>query len=158
MIFYKAITVVQKPFIHWNSVALSVDEAIELEVIDDPLVLPEELLPDIEFGICRMKIVGGALVNRTEAEMLTAANEYEEMQPVISQVLQSRALKTDFFPYDSHKFPMNETARLYYQGIQHIPGNYDVLDMSGEIYALATANNAAFLSAYFTRLIAIVKP
>lgn len=73
MIYFKAKELQDKPFIQWESVALSLKELQDLGLDDDPLIVSESDIPDFIFGVCPYKIVEGQLVERTAQEM----NEFE---------------------------------------------------------------------------------
>ena len=76
MVYFRAIEVVEKPFIQWESVAFSLKELQDLKLEDDPLVLAEDKIPFFQFGVCPLQIVDGELVERSREDMEKFEKEY----------------------------------------------------------------------------------
>ncbi|QYS86297.1 hypothetical protein JJC03_15430 [Flavobacterium oreochromis] len=76
MIYYKAQALEKKPFIQWESVALSLKELQASGLEGNPLVMAEDAIPDFMFGVCPLKIVDGQLVERDDIEMDVFENEF----------------------------------------------------------------------------------
>lgn len=69
MIYFKAQELDHKPFVQWNSVALSFKELQNLGLEGDSLIMAENDIPNFMFGVCPLKIIEGQLVARTDQEM-----------------------------------------------------------------------------------------
>ncbi|AMA49001.1 hypothetical protein [Flavobacterium covae] len=76
MIYFKAKELEAKPFVQWESVALSLKELQTLGLEGDPLIMSEDSIPDFMFGVCPLKIVDGQLVERTDVEMDVFEKEF----------------------------------------------------------------------------------
>jgi hypothetical protein len=159
MIFYKAKPTAQKPYIYFQSCANSLEELIAKGLENDPLVLPEELLPVLVYDVYSIKIVSGELVERTVPEMEAFEDEYNTEQSIRSNIAMS-AINTGTFTYASNSFPMNERARLFYQVIEKVPGNYKVMKVDGSLFDLidTSTNRADFIAAFYLKLNELTKP
>ncbi|MPT34300.1 MAG: hypothetical protein E2604_04220 [Flavobacterium sp.] len=80
MIYYKATELGHKPFIQWESVANCFNELTFLGLDNDPLVLPEDKIPDFIFGVCPLEIVDGELHQVSCAQMRVYESEYNNYQ------------------------------------------------------------------------------
>jgi len=160
MRYFKALEVVQKPFIFWQLVASSVTELEALGLDDDPLVIQETDIPEFTYLVCPLKIVDGELVDRTVPEMEAFEAEYQ-VQTVISESKNKVSdLTTETFTFDGNDFFMDETSRLFYQAIDKVRGNQKVLTTLGATYTLldASTNIDDFLAAYYSKLRLVTKP
>lgn len=141
--FYKAIPIEEKPYILWQE--LTADEP------DNPLVIDAADLPPYEYGVSTKEIKEGALVDR---DMTLLEREYN----AVLYTQKGAALQVATFEYDGTTFPMHEVARLYYKCIENTPGGYNLMRTDGQPYALAEANNEAFLTAYYAELLNQTQP
>jgi hypothetical protein len=98
MVYFKAIELVEKPFIQWDSVAFSLLELQELKLEDDPLILEEIKVPNFIYGVCPLKIEKGELVKRSLQEMTIFENEFFKNQEITKL-----------------KFARNELENLFYE-------------------------------------------
>lgn len=159
MNYLKAISLDNKPFVQWDLYATSHEELVALGLDTDPLIMPENEVPQYQFGVCPLKIVGGALEERSEAEMDAFEAEYNIEQIQAGYASKINALATETFAYGGFTFPMHETARLYYECMRYAPGsNYKVLDVDGEQQTVLTLNVAAFIDAYYVKLTDLLEP
>ena len=120
MRYFKAVEIEQKPFIFWNGVANDIAELAELELFKDPLILPEDSIPNLIYGVCPLKIVSGELVERTESEMLAFQAQWEEYEFLREQSQLINNVNQGTFTYDSEIFPMDERSRILYNAISNI--------------------------------------
>ena len=104
MRYFKAVEIEQKPFIFWNGVANDIAELAELELFKDPLILPEDSIPNLIYGVCPLKIVSGELVERTESEMLAFQAQWEEYEFLREQSQLINNVNQGTFTYDSEIF------------------------------------------------------
>lgn len=150
---FKAIEVEIKPFIVW----LETTEPL------GSLVVPESEVPATQFGVCPLKIVDGELYERTAEEMEDFETEWLSSQKINEQYAIIDRLKNTavaFFTYGGKNFPMNDSARAYYLAIEKTTAkeSYDVLTVDGSTAELISANKAAFLEAYYEKLIELTQP
>ena len=161
MRFLKATEIENKPFIFWNGVANNLQELIDLGFEDDPLVLPEELVPDFVFGVCPLKIVSGELVERTVPEMEAFEAEYETQENLTEQLGLLEGINTGTFDFDMQTFPMDERSRLLYDALKNTASAITdtmIMNFEGKPYGLTNANKAAFLEAYYAKLFKLSTP
>ena len=160
MRYFKAVEIEQKPFIFWNGVANDIAELAELELFEDPLILPEDSIPKLIYGVCPLKIVAGELVARTTIEMNEYQSQWEVSQFLLEQSALQTAINNGTFTYDSLTFPMDERSRVFYQAFDRARGIGDVKCMTtdGALYTLSNANIDAFLDEYFLQLRALSQP
>lgn len=149
-----------KPLIVWNLVASSTAQLIELGLEDNPLVLPEDSLPDLIFGVCPLKIEGGELVDRTTGEMDDFEVEWTEITQKGTNAGKIVDVNTGHFTYDSTNFPMDEVSRLFYAAISNQPpaGDVKCMTTSGALYNLTNANIGDFITEYYKKLRALAQP
>ena len=150
---FKAIEVEIKPFIVW----LETTEPL------GSLVVPESEVPATQSGVCPLKIVDGELYERTPEEMEDFETEWLSSQKINEQYAIIEKLKNTavaFFNYGGKNFPMNESARAYYLAIEKTTGkeSYDVMTVDGSTAELVAANKAAFLDAYYEKLLELIQP
>lgn len=161
MRFFKAIEIVEKPLIVWVKWADNIDQLIEMGEDENPLILPEELVPDFEHGVCPLKIVGGELVNRTTLEMSEFATEHDTEQNLIEQFSLLKGINSGTFVFDMAIFPMDERSRLLYDALKNtstaIPDTM-IINFEGKPYELTEANKVAFLEAYYAKLLELSTP
>ena len=160
MKFYKAIEIVEKPLIVWAKWADNIEQLIEMGEDENPLILPEELVPDFVFGVCPLKIVAGELVERTVPEMEAFEEEFLLSELLVQQAQLITSINEGTFTYDSKVFPMDERSRIFYQAFDRARGIGDVKCMTtdGALYTLSNANIDAFLDEYFLQLRALSQP
>lgn len=160
MRYFKAVEIEQKPFIFWNGVANDIAELAELELFEDPLILPEDSIPKLIYGICPLKIVTGHLVARTSPEMDKYESQWEASEFLAEQKALQTAINNGTFTYDSQTFPMDERSRIFYQAFDRARGLGDVKCMTatGHLYSLDNSNIDDFLDAYFLRLRTLSQP
>lgn len=161
MRYFKAVEIEQKPFIFWNGVANDIAELAELELFKDPLILPEDSIPNLIYGVCPLKIVGGELVSRTPLEMSDFKVEYETQENLIEQLGLLEVINSGTFEFDFGTFPMDERSRLLYDALKNtasaIPDTM-IMNFEGKPYGLTNANKAAFLEAYYAKLLELSTP
>lgn len=157
MRYFIAVESAEKPFILWASVANSTAEYEALGFDTNPLVLAETDKPEPLYGVCPFKIVAGELVFRTNSEMNAFQDEYNIRQAMIANVERLPIINDNTFTYDSKLFPMDEVSRLFYTAMEKIGGNQKIMTTSNEVYSLLNANIAAFMTAYYTKLLLISK-
>lgn len=161
MRYLKATEIAFKPFIFWNGVANSIEELTSLGLEDDPLVLAEDDIPNNIYGVCPLKIVAGELVNRTAGEMGDFKNEYHTEENLKSQYSLLQDINKGTFTFDSTVFPMDERSRLLYDALKNtataIPDTM-IMNFEAKPYGLTNANKAAFLEAYYAKLLELSTP
>jgi hypothetical protein len=158
MKYFLAQSIANKPFVTFSEIAKSLEDLQASEFDGNQLVVAENEIPDYQFGVCTKKIVGGALIALTAPELAAYEAEDNIHRIVKNQRLQAAMLKTGTFAYDGSTFPMNETARLYYQAFDKIRSNVKVLNVEGTLYSLAEEDIDAFLTAFYIELITLTKP
>ena len=136
MKFYKAVATDDRPFIYWNGLAANnIDDLIALGLADDPLVLPDELLPNFQYGVCPLKIVGGELVERTEIEMDAFEVAYNQRQAVAAEATKIEQINRGKFNHAGNLYPMHEAARLRYMACAFDdPANQNFMDVTGVVH------------------------
>lgn len=153
MRFYKAIEIADSPFMYWNEVAPNIDKLIEYGYENDPLVLPEELIPDQEYGIWSVKIVDGELVNRTAPEMAIFATEYNYRVLVNEQAKKINEIERGKFNHAGNFYPMHEAARLRYFAIAaDAPGNQNFMTVTGTVVTVLEADLPTFLNKFYKEI------
>ena len=161
MRYFKAVEIEQKPFIYWNGVANDIAELAELELLEDPLILREDLIPKMIYGVCPLKIVDGELVERTSIEMDNFELEYETQEILKEQSSLLQDINGGGFDFDFQKFPMDERSRILYDALKNtstaIP-NTMIPNYQGKPYELTNANKATFLEAYYAKLLELSTP
>ena len=160
MRYFKAFEIVEKPLIKWEKWADSLAQLTAMGEEDNPLILAEEDIPAIEFGICPLKIVTGHLVARTSPEMDEYESQWESSEFLAEQKALQTAINNGTFTYDSQTFPMDERSRIFYQAFDRARGIGDVKCMTatGHLYSLDNSNIDDFLDAYFLRLRTLSQP
>ena len=160
MRYFKAFEIVDKPFIKWEKWADSFAQLTAMGEDDNPLILPENEVPPVEYGVCPLKVVSGELVDRTTIEMEAFEAEYNDEVFLVDQKSKLLDVNNGSFPYDSQTFPMDERSRLFYYGLSVKPpaGDVKCMTLAGDLYNLSNANITAFLGAYYTQLIALTQP
>lgn len=160
MKYFKAFEIAEKPLIVWSLWANSEQELINMEEDDNPLILPEDEVPPVEYGVCPLKIVGGELVDRTTIEMEAFETEYIAENFLIDQANKLIDVNTGSFNFDSLAFPMDERSRLFYYGLEmKTPaGNVKCMTVDGSLYTLLNAEISNFLGAYYTQLLVLTQP
>lgn len=124
MIYFKAKELQNKPFIQWESVALSLKELQDLGLDDDPLIIAESDIPDFIFGVCPYKIVEGQLVERTTQEMDEFEIEYntKTIDFIIKEIERNQnridSLKSIGEDYSLEENKLNE-LRIEYQFLKN---------------------------------------
>lgn len=149
MNYYIAIETLDKPFIIWAKT-----ERDDL----NRLIIPENEIPAYRFGVCPLRIESGELIERSVEDMAIYENEFNEKKKIESYKNTTSKLDTESFTFDSLFFPMNETARIYYNLMQQIPSDYRVMTTTGSIYDLVDDDREAFIFAYNTRLKNLIAP
>lgn len=161
MRFFKAIEIVEKPLIVWAKWADNIDQLIEMGEDENPLILPEELVPDFIYGVCPLKIVAGELVERTSGEMSTFATEFATQESLTTQFALLSGINSGTFDFDMSTFPMDERSRLLYDALKNtasaIPDTM-IMNFEGKPYELTEANKADFLEAYYAKLLELSTP
>ncbi|WP_264548037.1 hypothetical protein [Flavobacterium sp. N2820] len=157
---YIAISLPEKPFIVWSSIPDGAYENPESEYFEHPLVLDEEDVPSTEFGVCPLKIVEGALVSRTPAEMTAFESQWIQSEFLRNNKLIINQVNEGSFTYDTQTFPMDERSRIFYQAFDRARGTVGVKCMTtaGALYTLPVENIDAFMDAYFSQLRELSKP
>lgn len=145
---FRAIEIPNKPLIVW--------EQWDGEL--DALTVNESNIPANQFGVCPWKVEGGSLVARTTAEMAIFETEYNQYQAGKEYIAKTNDVNAATFTWNGFTFPMHETARLYYTVIEREPGNYKAKDITGALREVLTANNAAFIDAYYYQLKQLTQP
>lgn len=161
MRFFKAIEIVEKPLIVWAKWADNIDQLIEMGEDENPLILPEELVPDFIYDVCPLKIVAGELVERTAPEMSTFATEFITQESLITQFALLSGINAGTFIFDMTTFPMDERSRLLYDALKNtstaIPDTM-IMNFEGKPYKLTEVNKADFLEAYYAKLLELSTP
>ena len=154
MKFYKATETDVRPFIYWNGLAAnSIDDLIALGLADDPLVLPDELRPDFQFGVCPLKIVDGELVERTEIEMDAFEVAYNQRQAVSAEATKVELINRGKFNHAGNFYPMHEAARLRYFAIAaDAPGNQNFMTVTGTVVTVLEADLPTFLNKFYKEI------
>ena len=147
MEYYKAIEIVSKPLIYWQSTP---------QDDDNPLVVAEEFIPDYVFGVCPLKIEAGELVDRTALEMAAFEAEFNAKNVVDKQINIVAVLNAETFVFDAQTFPMHDSARLYYGLIEKLGGNRKVLTAGGVEYDLVDTDIPAFITALDNQLLTVI--
>lgn len=151
MRYFKAVAIDVKPFIQWHGWANSLKELEDMNEEGNPLIMAEADIPPFLYNVCPLKIEGGELVERSEAEMEGYEQEYLSQGKLSSYKTKARELDNAFFEYDGHSFPMHEVARLFYSCLDRSPVNAKVLSTAG-IYNLAAGNIPDFIDAFYLKL------
>lgn len=161
MKYFKAFETIEKPLIIWNLWADSLEKLTEIGEDDNPLILPEDKVPANIYGVCPLKIVSGELVNRTSGEMSVFASEYETQENLTVQLSLLQGINTGTFNFDFQTFPMDERSRLLYEALKNtasaIPDTM-IMNYEAKPYELINANKAAFLEAYYAKLLELSTP
>lgn len=161
MKYFKAFELEFKPFISWSKWADSLEELTAMGEDDNPLILAEDLIPEFVFGVCPLKIVKGELVSRTSLEMSDFKAEYETQENLTEQLGLMEGINSGTFDFDMATFPMDERSRLLYDALKNtasaIPDTM-IMNFEGKAYGLTNANKAAFLEAYYAKLLELSTP
>lgn len=144
---FRAIEIANKPLIVWQ----------QWDGMPDGITVNESEIPANQFGVCPWKIVGSSLVARSTGEMAVFEAEYNNDQVVKAAAAKALAVESATFTWNGFIFPMHATARLFYSVIERTPGNYKAQDITGQLQDVLTANNTAFLDAYYYELKLIVQ-
>lgn len=160
MKYFKALELGTNSLISWQRVAESYEELVAIGLDDDPLVLPENEVPDFLFNKCPLKIVDGELVERTEPEMSAFEDEFIVATAKKDFSKKIEDVNNETFTYDSHEFMMDEASRLFYYAIDKTRGNQKILTAAGVVYTLldASTNIDDFLLSYHDKLFLTIKP
>ena len=125
------------------------------------LILPEKDVPTTTFGVCPLKIVSGELVERSEAEMDAFETEYTIQEDLTAQRILLNDINSGTFDFDFGTFPMDERSRLLYDALKNtaaaIPDTV-IPNFESKPYTLTNANKAAFLEAYYAKLLELSTP
>lgn len=157
MRYFKAVEINFKPFLFWNGVASSLKQLEQLELDNDPLILPETEVPATIYGVCPLKIEGGVLVERTAPEMAAFQVEFDIRKAMLANIQKIDAVAEGSFIFDGKTFPMDEVSRLYYHSMPTIATDHRVMTVEAELYILALANVSNFMTAYLTALYNLTK-
>lgn len=160
MSYYKAREINVKPFIVWDYVAKDLEEIIELDLFEDPLVVIRTFIPPQEFGVYNLKIVDGELVERSAGELEAFEAEYNLKNKLSAQAATVKVVDSSFFVYDSKNFPMDAGSRLFYSAIEKLGGNQKLMTTTGELYNLldSGSNYTNFFNAYYSKLRILTQP
>jgi hypothetical protein len=158
MKYFIAENVAFKPYTRWNCIGdFETQEDFENSPFGkNPLVRPQSQIT-YQFGVCTTRIVGGILVDFTEAEMLEFQEQEEIIQALSSQADKIKAISKDSFAYDGKEFPMDLTSHLFYTSMEKIGGNQKIMTTANELYNLLDASIPAFMTAYYGKLLTISK-
>lgn len=150
MRYFKALEIATKPFIHWTLVAKNIEELEQFGLDDDPLVIAEDTIPGYIHNVCPLKIVEGELVERTAPEMEVFEAEFAITDRLITESLKVKLLDSLTFTYDSHIFPMNESARVLYHNFDKYRfGTIKRVMSTTGVYDLAVGDIDLFLEEYY---------
>lgn len=154
MRYLKAFEIEEKPLIQWNPWANSLEQLTAQGDQDDPLIMPENLIPANQFGVCPLKIVGGELVERTGPEMAAFETEYETETTIAENKGKIKDINEGSFGYSGNSFPMHEAARLRYMAIALDSTATDTafMNVDGVGILIVEANLPAFLTAYHKQI------
>ncbi|MBS1535301.1 MAG: hypothetical protein JST78_09505 [Bacteroidetes bacterium] len=161
MRYLKAVEISEKPFIQWHGWAKSLQELQALGEEDNPLILAENLVPEYQFGVCPLKIVGGVLVERSTGEMAEFEAEYLAEQTQIVEQNKINDINSATFVYASKQFPMHEAARLRYFAIglyTGSTGDVDFLATDGTIVTVTNSNKTLFLYEFYKKIQELTSP
>lgn len=137
---YLAIPIETKPFINW----LSTSEPV------GPLVVAE--IPEYQFGVCPLKIEGGALVPRDVGEMATYEAEFIKAQRLNGQRKKAADLDAKTFMWSGTNYPMDAAARELYGIMERFGTDTNVLSAAGDIHEITAGNIPGFLAAFHAAL------
>lgn len=157
MRYFKAIQVLEKPFIDFALWAKSLAELEARGEENDPLIIQEIDLPDTVFGVCPLKIVAGELVERDTAELELLEAEFLVLQANKAYIQKAQTVYDGTFNYDGETFPMHAAAQMRYLAVekQSPVGSIDVLKINGSAYTLLEADYADFLNEFYKQLLAL---
>jgi|GEM_PF-3799084 len=155
MNFYKASQEIDKPFITWDLWAKSEEQLIAMEENENPLILPENEVPQNQFGVCPMKIDEGVLVLRDEVEMQGYEIEYNQRKTLITAAKRANIIKAAEFVYGAHSYPMHNAAQMRYNAVAASPKGIDMMTVNGDIVNISSGNLPGFLDAYYNKIIEV---
>lgn len=141
--------ILAKPLLAWQSTN---------EPTSNPLVKAQEDIPATAYGVYPLKIVAGALVDRTLEEMNVFKDENDYAIAVSEQREKIDIVENSTFIYLTKEYPMNEVARLHYAAMQSLGVDTDVMNTTGLTDEILAADIPAFMTAYFTQLKTITQP
>jgi hypothetical protein len=147
----------------WKAIALNVKPLVTFCTVDEYDVSDPLIVDDIdglfEFGVCRLKIVGGELVERSEAEMDAFELEFLADQKITEQRSMMDTIERSSFSYLGIEFPMNAVAHLRYLAMQNqLPTSADVLSSDNRIINIPAAGIPDFVEEYYKEILAITNP
>lgn len=155
MKYYLAVEIPEKPFIFWSLWAKNHEELVELGEEENPLVLPEDNIPDFVYGVCPLKIVSGELVQRSTIEMSGFESEYLAAQDQVSEKNKKYIIDSSTFVYASKEFPMHEAARLRYLAVgldTGSTGDVDFMSIDGTVVTVTNSNKSLFLGQFYKKI------
>lgn len=146
---FKAQSLVEKPFIAWYTGTFAVN---------DPLVLDEANIPAFQFGVCPLKIVNGALVARTTAEMNAFEAEWLAEQKLRVQAQAADLIENETFMFQMILYPMNRSAHLRYLAMAHRRPAVTNLQAVDRVIPLAQADIDGFMEAFYDKMLNLTEP
>ena len=158
MKYFKANSLITKPFVYFQSVANSQAELIQYGLNNDPLVLAENLVPAFQFGVCPLKIVNGALVPRTTAEMNAFEAEWLAEQKLRAQAQAAEGIENETFMFQMILYPMNRSAHLRYLAMAHRRPAVTNLQAVNRVIPLAQADIDGFMEAFYDKMLNLTEP
>ncbi|GEP52389.1 hypothetical protein FNO01nite_30610 [Flavobacterium noncentrifugens] len=155
MRFVKAFPDPDRPIIRWALWANNLEELTAMGDVNNPLILPENEVPENIYGVCPLKFDNGILVARDEIEMETYQVVFEQKSAILTAAESIQTIGSDKFTYGSNDYPMHQAAQLRYAAVAASPKGIDMMNVKGEIVHIASANLSAFLNAYYDKIIEI---
>lgn len=159
MNYYKAYEIAEMPYIIWNGIGnfVTPEAFADSDYGDDPLVKAEVDIV-LEFGVYAERIVAGELVPWNATEINNFRDAYNIKRGVAGEALRIGSINSNSFTYDSKEFPMDEVSRLFYTSIEKVsPSSSKIRTMENTAYDLDAADIAAFMAAYYAKLLLITK-
>jgi len=153
MKYFKAIKLLQYPFIQWTKIAEyeTIEDFESSDWSDDPLVKAESDIVKI-FGTYPYQIVDGAFVDYTTEELVDLEKAFTVRQAMAKNRNRIETLNTSTFTYDGHEFPMDDASRLFYSTFDKISGSKKIFDIEAFNYGLLEENIPDFMAAYYAQL------
>lgn|SRR5690606_27163661 len=156
MRYFRAIELDHKPFIQWDCWATNEEDYLTLELDKDPLVLPEDDIPEYQFGVCPLKIVDGQLVQRTQSEMNAYQSEYNQVAESDRYAGTIREIDKAFFEFNRERYPLHQSARLLYEIAEKEQTSVELKTVDNKRILIDSKDLPAFVNSFRTQLKTII--
>lgn len=148
-----------EPYLTFQLWANSLQELEALGEDDNPLIVREDQLPEVEYGVYLKKInESGELVDFTAPEIVAIRDAYNIKVGLNSEAQRIGEINTGSFTYDGKEFPMDEVSRLFYLALEkRQPSSSKIRTMDNTAYTLTDTNINDFLAEYYKELLLLSK-